>query len=66
MHIHGYDVWKLAGPDDDRDEPLCPMCGAYSSRSCELLEESGGICPWEESQPDPDYLRDLRADREDF
>ena len=66
MNIPGYDAWKLASPYDDQDDQICPMCGAYSPRSCELLEESGGVCPWEESQPDPDYLRDLRADREDF
>lgn len=29
-------------------------------RLCELKEESGGCCPWEESEPDPDELRDLR------
>jgi hypothetical protein len=62
MNIPGYDAWKLASPDDDRDDQICPMCGAYSSRSCELLEESGGVCPWEESQPDADYLRDRRDD----
>lgn len=60
--LPGYDEWKLACPDDDRIDTLCPFCGAYSARSCELMEESGGICPWEESEPepDPDYLRDLR------
>lgn len=65
MKIPGYDAWKLASPEDERGDTLCPFCGAYSRRSCELEEESGGICPWEESQPepDPDYLRDLREDR---
>lgn len=43
---------------------LCPFCGAYSPRSCELLEETGGICPWEESEPDPDLLRDDAHERE--
>ena len=61
--LPGYDDWKLMTPDEDRREPLCPFCGAYSPRQCELLEESGGVCPWEESEPDPDYLRDLRDDR---
>ncbi|WP_454917354.1 hypothetical protein [Xanthobacter sediminis] len=42
---------------------LCPFCGAYSPRSCELLEETGGICPWEESEPDPDLLRDDAHER---
>lgn len=36
---------------------LCPFCGAYSSRSCELWEDMGS-CPWEDSEPDPDLLRD--------
>lgn len=27
---------------------LCPYCGAYSPRKCEL-EEDVGCCPWEES-----------------
>lgn len=66
MELPGYDDWKLASPDDERSDTLCPFCGAYasSSRQCELFEESGGVCPWEESQPDPDYLRDLRAEDE--
>lgn len=43
---------------------LCPWCGAYSPSHCELEEETG-ICPWEEdSDPDPDYLRDLRMEDE--
>ncbi len=42
---------------------LCPFCGAYSPRQCELLEETGGICPWEESEPDPDLLRDDAHER---
>lgn len=39
---------------------LCPFCGAYSARACELLEVTGGTCPWEESrdEPDDDLLRD--------
>ncbi len=60
--LPGYDEWKLASPDDERSDPLCPFCGAYSTRRCEL-EEEAGCCPWEASDPDPDYLRDLREDR---
>lgn len=26
---------------------LCPFCGAYSPRQCELIEDAGA-CPWEE------------------
>ncbi len=67
--ISGNDTWKLRTPEDEYEAScgsICPFCGAYSRRSCELEEESGGVCPWEESQPepDPDYLRDLREDRE--
>lgn len=60
MNIPGYDDWKLASPDEDRSDTLCPFCGAYSPRHCELEEETMGVCPWEESQPDPDDLRDIR------
>lgn len=70
MNIPGYDAWKLRTPEDDYEDRggnICPFCGAYSTRSCELEEETGGACPWEEaaedSEPDPDYLRDLRDDR---
>jgi len=63
MTIPGYDNWKLMTPDEDyesRGGKLCPFCGAYSRRQCDLEDETGGVCPWEESEPDPDYLRDLR------
>jgi hypothetical protein len=59
----GYDNWKLMTPEEDYESKggkLCPFCGAYSPRQCELDEETGGVCPWEESEPDPDYERDLR------
>ena len=42
----------------------CPFCGAYSPRQCELLEETGGFCPWEDGEPDPDILRDDAHERE--
>jgi hypothetical protein len=45
---------------------LCPMCGAYSPRQCELRDETGGECPWElmsDDEPDPDYLREDRDER---
>lgn len=32
-----------------REISLCPFCGAYSTRSCELIEEAG-CCPWEEAE----------------
>lgn len=68
MNIRGYDDWKLRTPEGDYDAgggTLCPFCGAYSARSCELREEMDGSCAWEEAddEPDPDYLRDLRDDR---
>lgn len=43
-------------------EPLCPFCGAYSPLSCEF-EEEAGVCPWEESEPDADELRDDMHER---
>lgn len=43
---------------------LCPFCGAYSPRNCELREETGGACPWEEMAPDPDLAREDRDERE--
>lgn len=65
MNIPGYDDWKLRTPEEDYEASggkLCPFCGAYSTQSCELLEETDGACPWEEAEEeiDPDYLRDLR------
>lgn len=65
MSLPGYDEWKLMTPDEDREmrgDQLCPFCGAYSPRQCELEEETGGTCPWEESLPDPDEQRDRRRD----
>lgn len=44
------------------NDTLCPICGAYSSRQCEMLKDAG-ICPWEESEPDPDRMRDDRDER---
>lgn len=41
---------------------LCPFCGAYSPRSCEMEEEMCS-CPWEDSEPDPDILRDDTHER---
>jgi hypothetical protein len=67
MSIPGYDNWKLMTPDEDYESgggKLCPFCGAYSPRQCELEEESGGICPWEESEPDPDDLMEARREDE--
>ena len=43
-------------------EPLCPWCGAYSPRQCEMTEDVG-LCAWEESEPDPDLLREDRDER---
>ena len=45
------------------DDAVCPWCGAYSKRACDLEEEMGA-CPWEESEPelDPDRLREDRDD----
>lgn len=45
---------------------ICPFCGAYSPRSCELEEETGGECPWQEvldEEPDVDRLREDRDER---
>jgi hypothetical protein len=28
---------------------LCPFCGAYSPRSCDLIDDAG-CCPWEEAE----------------
>lgn len=63
--IPGYDAWKLETPEDEHERlfgPLCPFCGAYSTRQCELEEETDGNCPWELSEPDPDDLRDQRSE----
>jgi hypothetical protein len=41
---------RVAGDRGERvvSVPPCPFCGAYSPRSCELEEDTGGFCPWEE------------------
>lgn len=67
MNIPGYDAWKLMTPEDERSGDLCPFCGAYSTNSCELEVETGGVCPWDEAQDgdDPDYLRGLMQDDEE-
>ena len=54
---------------------LCPWCGAYSPRYCDLDDEAG-CCPWQESgeyerelemeddgEPDPDRLREDQQER---
>lgn len=28
---------------------LCPFCGSYSPRTCDLFEDAG-CCPWEEAE----------------
>lgn len=33
-------------------DELCPLCGAYGSRQCELRDENGGECPWEMMRED--------------
>ncbi len=46
-------------------DTLCPFCGAYSTRSCELEDEMGD-CPWQyvlDDEPDPDRLREDRDER---
>jgi hypothetical protein len=35
-------------------KPICPFCGAYSPKQCDLEEETGGVCPWEESEDEMD------------
>lgn len=69
MSIPGYDNWKLMTPEEDcesRGGKLCPFCGAYSPRQCDLEEETGGVCPWEESEPDPDALMEQRREDREF
>lgn len=66
MDIPGYDNWKLMTPDEDYEVSggkICPWCGAYDTRNCELEEETGS-CPWEDSEPDPDDQRDQRIENE--
>lgn len=41
-------------------DAICPFCGAYSRRSCEMEDEMG-YCPADEIEPiDPDLLREDR------
>lgn len=69
MSIPGYDNWKLMTPEEDYESKggkICPFCGAYDTSHCELEEETDGVCPWEESapEPDPDYLLEMRRERD--
>lgn len=45
-------------------DTICPFCGAYSRRSCEMEDETG-VCAWEDAteEPDPDRLREDRDER---
>ncbi|AZO67682.1 hypothetical protein [Mesorhizobium sp. M6A.T.Cr.TU.016.01.1.1] len=63
--IPGYDEWKLMTPEEDRESSRgkpCPVCGAYSTEQCEDCDRDSGICPAEETEPDPDDLRDQREE----
>lgn len=36
--------------EQEPEEKMCPICGAYSKRSCELRDTNGGECPWDMMQ----------------
>lgn len=55
-------------PDEDyesRGGKVCPWCGAYDVRHCDMEEEMGS-CPWEDSEPDPDDLMEQRREDREF
>ena len=67
MDIPGYDAWKTETPEDEHERifgPCCPFCGAYDISRCEMLddEDEDSVCAWEESEPEPDDLRDQRIE----
>lgn len=35
------------GHNGTDESSLCPVCGAYSPRSCEMRDEAEGECPWQ-------------------
>lgn len=41
---------------EEDDFQLCPVCGAYSPRQCEMREETEGECPWELMSDEEDAL----------
>lgn len=41
---------------------LCELCGAMTTRACEMEDELG-YCPAEEAELDPDRLREDRDER---
>lgn len=42
---------------------LCPFCGAYSTRSCELEDEENGVeCPWLEVLEDENSALNAKID----
>lgn len=47
-----------------REITLCPFCGAYSTRSCELIEDAG-CCPWEEAEEEGISLGETLDDRDE-
>ena len=47
-----------------RDYTMCPVCGAYSRRSCEMEDELG-VCPWEESGQMDEDLERAKQEEED-
>lgn len=69
MNIPGYDDWKLMTPEEDYEASggkLCPWCGAYGPDHCEMRDEMNGVCPWEESEPDPDDLMEARREQREM
>lgn len=48
----------------ERDYTMCPVCGAYSRRSCEMEDELG-VCPWEESGQMDEDLERAKQEEED-
>lgn len=46
------------------DNLMCPHCGAYTPRQCDL-EDDLGSCPWVESGQYDDDVDRLREDRDE-
>ena len=62
--VAGIGSWPSWRMEDCLMAELCPFCGAYSRRACEMEDDTGGECLWDESEElDPDRLREDRDER---
>lgn len=77
MNLPGYDNWKLASPPEYDEPEDCPECGGEgfvfqcfdgccedADIGCDDCTRTCPVCGGKplNAEPDPDYLRELRAE----